>query len=125
MKNNLDERDSEGNLTAWALACHALADHGCDCGQDEPGSCLVCVCERALRAERARAEKIEASNRDAYAEIKRLRGEWDDEDKLRERLASEVAHITARAESAERERNKFRALLLLTAPAGFSPRTRK
>jgi len=55
-----DERDAAGNLMPWALACDALSDNGCDCGEDEPGTCLACVCERAMRAERARAEWAEA-----------------------------------------------------------------
>lgn len=68
MTADTDERDAEGNLTDWALACDALAVHGCDCAHEpgEPGTCLGCVCELALTAERARAEA-------AVAEVARLR----------------------------------------------------
>ena len=59
---DLDERDTDGNLTPWALARAAIADYGCD----EPSwlqrsarTCLACVCDRALQAERVRAEKAE------------------------------------------------------------------
>ncbi len=58
--NDLGERDKDGLLTPWALACDALSDTGCDCGEDEPGTCLACRCEAAMRVERARAEKAEA-----------------------------------------------------------------
>ena len=58
--SDLDERDQDGLLTPWALACDALRDAGCDCGEDEEGTCLGCRCEAAMRAERARAEKAEA-----------------------------------------------------------------
>lgn len=47
----INERDAEGNLTPLALALDALQDHGCDCGTDEPGTCLACRCEAALRAQ--------------------------------------------------------------------------
>ena len=57
------ERDAKGALTDWALACNALVDNGCDCGEDEEGTCLACVCERAMRAERKRAEFAEAHHR--------------------------------------------------------------
>ena len=45
----LDQRDASGGLTMLALALDALKDNGCDCGEDEPKSCLACVCEMALR----------------------------------------------------------------------------
>jgi len=57
------ERDANGHLTDWALACSALADNGCDCGEDEEGTCLACVCERAMRTERKRSEAAEAHHR--------------------------------------------------------------
>ena len=57
------ERDAKGALTDWVLACDALADNGCDCGEAEEGTCLACVCERATRAERKRAEFAEAHHR--------------------------------------------------------------
>lgn len=49
-----EERDENGELTPWALAFDAIADHGCDCGVDEPGTCVACRCARALRNERSR-----------------------------------------------------------------------
>ncbi len=57
-----DERDENGNLTDTALALDALENHGCDCGTDEKGTCLVCRCEKALRTERARAVRAEESS---------------------------------------------------------------
>jgi len=59
------ERDAKGALTDWALACDALADNGCDCGEDEPGTCLGCLCERAMRTERERAFDAEAKLHEA------------------------------------------------------------
>ena len=59
MSDEFNERDSQGNLTDWALACDALSNHGCDCGEDEPGTCLPCLCEKAMRSERDRAECAE------------------------------------------------------------------
>lgn len=44
-----EQRDANGNLTDLALACNALQDNGCDCGTDEPGTCLACRCEAALK----------------------------------------------------------------------------
>jgi len=58
MNDYRNERDEDGELTDMALAMDALVDLGCDCGVDEPGTCLACICERALRAERAEAEKL-------------------------------------------------------------------
>ncbi|MFA5053207.1 MAG: hypothetical protein WC565_04075, partial [Parcubacteria group bacterium] len=43
------ERDANGEFTPLAMALQAISDHGCDCGTDEPGSCLACVCEAALK----------------------------------------------------------------------------
>ena len=57
--DELNERDSNGNLTNWALAADALSDHGCDCENYEDNTCLACLCEQALRTERKRAEKAE------------------------------------------------------------------
>lgn len=45
----IEQQDSQGNLTKLAMALSALIDNGCDCGQDEPGTCLGCLCEAALR----------------------------------------------------------------------------
>lgn len=63
LADELDERGPDGLLTPWALACGALRD-GCGCDYDEPGTCLGCLCEAAMRAERKRAEKAEAERRD-------------------------------------------------------------
>lgn len=43
------ERDAEGNLTPLAIALDSISGNGCDCGEDEPGTCLACVCEAALK----------------------------------------------------------------------------
>ena len=43
------ERDDNGLLTPLALTLNAISDYGCDCGTDEPGTCLCCLCENALR----------------------------------------------------------------------------
>jgi hypothetical protein len=43
------QRDANGEFTPLAMALQALSDHGCDCGTDEPGTCLACVCEAALK----------------------------------------------------------------------------
>ena len=42
------QRDSEGNLTKLAQALDCIIGTGCDCGTDEPGSCIGCLCEAAL-----------------------------------------------------------------------------
>lgn len=44
-----EQRDEHGNLTTLALAVDAIEDAGCDCGADDPGTCLACVCEAALK----------------------------------------------------------------------------
>jgi len=56
MYKDLEERDAAGNLTDWALACDALSDHGCDCGEGDAGTCLPCLCERAMKAERSKLQ---------------------------------------------------------------------
>ena len=43
------QRGSDGLLTPLALALNALEEHGCDCNDDAPGTCLACRCETALR----------------------------------------------------------------------------
>jgi len=43
------EMDQSGNLTSLALALDSISANGCDCGEDEPGTCLACLCEKALR----------------------------------------------------------------------------
>ena len=62
MATDNEERDSDSNLTPWALAADALMDHGCDCGVDEPGTCLPCLCEAAMRAERAEKNALQEAN---------------------------------------------------------------
>jgi len=61
-----DERGPDGLLTPTAMALDALVDNGCDCGVDEPGTCLACRCEAAIRHERAERDA-------ARAEVERLR----------------------------------------------------
>jgi hypothetical protein len=68
-----DERDAAGHLTDWALAVSALEDNGCDCGDDEPGTCLACACELAMSTERKRAKKAEAEVERLKAQIDRMR----------------------------------------------------
>lgn len=47
-----EQRDQDGLLTPLALALDALAHgDGCDCGTGEPGTCLACLCEAALRGQ--------------------------------------------------------------------------
>ena len=72
MMSLLDERNEAGELTAMALAIDALLDHGCDCGTDEPGMCLACLCSEALRVERARAERGERAAKKLARELARL-----------------------------------------------------
>ena len=43
------ERDEGDSLTPLALAVGAIDGAGCDCGTDEPGTCLACRCEAAIR----------------------------------------------------------------------------
>jgi hypothetical protein len=47
------ERDRYGRLTIMARALNAIDDYGCDCGTDEPDSCIACLTREALLAERA------------------------------------------------------------------------
>lgn len=56
-----EERDSDGKLTKLAQALDAIEGNGCDCGTDEPGTCLACLCEEALHEQ--------------FDELARLRGE--------------------------------------------------
>ena len=44
-----EQRNTAGELTPLALAIGALEDYGCDCGEDEPRTCLACLCEAALK----------------------------------------------------------------------------
>jgi len=54
-----DDRDVNGLLTPWALAVDALEDNGCDCGTDEPQTCLPCLVSAAMVAERERRLRVE------------------------------------------------------------------
>lgn len=64
--NLRDQRNANGELTDIALAADALVDNGCDCGEDEPGTCLVCLCEKALKELLDQCEKLSSEN-DALA----------------------------------------------------------
>lgn len=79
-----DQRGSNGELTPLACALDALANFGCDCGQDEPGTCLSCLCEAALKSvyatgrasvsllDRVAAEAIEKRLAERDERIKKL-----------------------------------------------------
>ncbi len=69
-----DQLDAEGNLTKLAMALGALADHGCDCGTDEPGTCLGCLCEAALREQFAEIVSLRWKARKLGIHAARLRG---------------------------------------------------
>lgn len=97
MGDERNERDADGNLTAYALACDALSDHGCDCGGDEAGSCLACKCELAMTTERARAEKAEAT-------VAALESRLTDEAAARAHVEAEVERLTKERDEAERFR---------------------
>jgi len=83
---NNDERDADGNLAVimdWALARDALTNAGCDCGVDEPETCLACLCESAMKAERAakdaalaRAEKAESERDEVRAQLVEVKNQW-------------------------------------------------
>lgn len=73
------ERDENGELTDLALALNAISDNGCDCGTDEPGSCVACLCEAALKSQYERivaltAKLAEAEARTEKAEEKKPGG---------------------------------------------------
>jgi len=84
MTDLCNERDSDGKLTDMALACDALSDNGCDCGEDELGTCLACLCEKALMTERAAREKAESRVRALEFSVEAMRAvcaaavEWRD-----------------------------------------------
>lgn len=69
MKRFLGETDSDGLLTDMACAADAIIGAGCDCGTDEPGACLGCVCTLALLTERKRSEQAEAERDKVKAEM--------------------------------------------------------
>lgn len=68
----LDERDPDGNLTPLALALDALVGAGCDCGTDEPGTCLSCLCEAGLHDLHDRLENADAMRQGADAELAKV-----------------------------------------------------
>ena len=45
----LEQRDADGLLTPLALALDAILNGECDCSWDEPGPCVECLCDVALR----------------------------------------------------------------------------
>jgi hypothetical protein len=65
----IEHRDTNGLLTPLTLALSVIGDAGCDCGTDEPGTCLGCICEEALKY---LVTKLEASE----AEVARLKSEF-------------------------------------------------
>jgi len=61
------QRDENGKLTSLAIALQALEDNGCDCPEydrdpDEPGTCLVCLCEAALKEQWDKIEGLKTSS---------------------------------------------------------------
>jgi hypothetical protein len=97
-----------------ALALDAIENHGCDCGTDEPGTCLACRCEKALRTERARSEKAEDWKESALA-VERL---WDEQAvakelkvglglTIRDKILPGIQALRARAEKAEEENRRL------------------
>ena len=54
-----NDRDENGELTPLALAIDAIEGNGCDCGEDEPGTCLACLCEAALKYLFEKLERLE------------------------------------------------------------------
>jgi hypothetical protein len=72
------ERNEDGTYTPLAMALQALGDNGCDCGTDEPGSCLGCLCEAALRKVVAELEAMRAESATLRAELaaRRAIDEW-------------------------------------------------
>lgn len=103
---DLEERDKDGNLTDWALACDALHNNGCDCGEDEPGTCLACLCEAAMMAERARAEQAEAEVARLTEELANqrecARANAEHHANLANHQARESARLRARVEEQDR-----------------------
>jgi hypothetical protein len=100
-------------LTDFDLAMDALRDLGCDCGTDEPGTCLACVCQRALlhyrtQASRARVhaaklrrelaqlriqQRPDPTMDDAALTVNRLAKERDEARAEADRLAAEIAEL--------------------------------
>ena len=70
------ERDGDGLLTPVAMACDAITEHGCDCGTDEAGTCLACVCEAALRDLWEQREKLRVLLARSTAILSQFQAEW-------------------------------------------------
>lgn len=94
-----EQRDVNGALTDTALALDALADNGCDCGEDEPGTCLGCVCEAAIREQFERAERAEKRAAEAerliaeYAAARTRYGETDTDANYHAMRDAKSAHL--------------------------------
>jgi len=56
----VDERGADGNLTTLAQALDAISGEGCDCGEDEPGTCLGHRCEAAIHEQFDEIERLRA-----------------------------------------------------------------
>jgi len=77
------QRDGEGNLTKLAQAVDSIIGTGCDCGTDEPESCIVCLCEAALHEQfdqitalRAEVERLKAVGRGDSLEGSHIFDRW-------------------------------------------------
>jgi hypothetical protein len=99
MSDDRDERDADGNLTPWALACDALHDNGCDCDEDEPGTCLACRCEAAMQAERKDRRQALAALTAERAAHRHDRLEMDRAVAERQRIEVRLAASEAGAEA--------------------------
>ena len=106
-----DQRNDKGELTALALAADALADYGCDCGTDEKGSCLSCLCEQAfgeqqiiitlLRTELYEVkEKLRLYTDPPYAPAAKYAIKWRDD---------EIERLRAELEVEKKETKKYKA----------------
>lgn len=72
------ERDGNGELTDLALALEGLEGLGCDCGTDESGSCVGCLCEAALKSQWSRIAELEAEVKVAEERGAREFAKWLD-----------------------------------------------
>ncbi len=92
-----EQRDAAGMLTPLAVALYAIGDEGCDCGTDEPGTCLGCSCEAALKD---LATKLEAS----AAEVARLKNET-------EHMSQLAAHYLGEANALQAEVERLKVVI--------------
>jgi hypothetical protein len=117
----LDERDSDGKLTALAMALNSVVANGCDCGEDEPWTCIGCLFEQSLHEQFDEIERLRHEN----ADIKREAEAREEEaDKLRLELAntsSGNAVLTEQVSELERENADLRRQL--KAAKGEAQRT--